>query len=72
MAHNITFTPNKTYATKANAVKAVEAKYGADEGFAATDLRYLVVQGDDGRFFPVFIGEAAIRRGVHFHFCCAA
>lgn len=51
----------KTYATEANADYAV-AKRGFD------DLRYFVMKNEEGRYFPVFVGEAAVQRGVHFHF----
>jgi hypothetical protein len=56
-------TPVKTCATEASAIKAAEAKFGQ------TDLRYLVMKTDGGRFYPLFIGEPAIHAGVHFHFC---
>ena len=23
---------------------------------------------EDGRFFPVFVGEVALQNGIHFHF----
>jgi hypothetical protein len=59
----VQITPVKTYQTGANAIKATEAKFGQ------TDLRYLVIKTDDGRFYPLFIGEAAVQAGVHFHFC---
>lgn len=52
---------SKTYATEANAVKAV-----VNKGF--DDLRFFVMQNKEGRFFPVFVGMIAIDRGVHFHF----
>ncbi len=51
----------KTYATEANAVKAV-VKKGFD------NLRFFVMQNKEGRFFPVFVGEIAVQHGVHFHF----
>lgn len=70
MAHLVTFNPSKTYATKANAVKAVEAKFGPNqEHFGSADLHYVIMQNEEGRFFPLFIGERALHRGVHFHFC---
>lgn len=64
MAHQIEVTPSKTYATAANAIKAVEARYnGADE------LRYFLANTPDGRYFPIFLNaEKALSRGVHFHF----
>lgn len=65
MARLMTLEANKTYATRENAVKAVEAKYPA----AGNDgLTYFIMTTPEGRFFPVFPGERAIQRGVHFHF----
>lgn len=70
MAHLTTFTPTKTYATRENAIKAVEKICGPNEAhFASTDLRYVLLQDDAGRWFPVFIGQAALTAGMHFHFC---
>ena len=55
-------TASKTYATKDNVRKAV-AKLGLQ------DLRYFIfcTEGTQ-RFFPVFVGQDALRRGAHFHF----
>jgi hypothetical protein len=39
-------TSVKTCATEASAVKTTEAKFGQ------TDLRYLVMKNDGGRFYP--------------------
>lgn len=65
MAELITIEPTKTYATAANAVKAVEKVFPAadDDG-----LRYIIQRTDDGRYFPIFVGTRAVGRGVHFHF----
>lgn len=52
---------NTTYATAENAIKAVD-----EHGFS--DLRFIVAVNSRGRYFPVFIGEAAVREGVHFYF----
>ena len=52
---------SKTYASEANADKAV-----ANAGFS--DLRHFMMQDDAGRFFPVFVGQDAVHAGVHFHF----
>lgn len=52
----------KTYAYKENAIKAAEAAYGEH------NLRYLVMENDEGRWVPIFIGQAAVQAGVHFHF----
>lgn len=61
MTAKFTFEATKTYATEANADKAV-----AKKGFS--DIRHFMMKTDDGRFFPVFVGQAAVSRGVHFHF----
>ena len=61
--HQIELTPVKTYASKANAVKAVEKKYG-NNGTS----RFFIMQTDEGRFFPVFVGLHALNEGVHFNF----
>lgn len=55
----------KSYATAANAIKAVEKKFPES---ADDDLRYMILQNEEGRFFPVFIGMDALQVGVHFHF----
>lgn len=69
MAHHFNINPVKTYATQANAVKAVEKRFGPNEPmFGAAELHYLTVQDKDGRWFPVFFGERALRAGVHHHF----
>lgn len=49
----------KSYATKKNAQKAVE-KTG-DQKF-----RHFYMTTEEGRFFPVFVGQVAIDAGVHF------
>jgi len=43
----------KTYATEANAIKAVESKLDK----VTQDLRYIIVCNANGRFYPVFLGE---------------
>lgn len=55
---------SKTYATEANAVKAVEKKFGNWEN----DLRYFIMPTPDGRFGVVFVGVSALQDHVHFHF----
>jgi hypothetical protein len=64
MAHLITLEATKTYATRENAIKAFEKKFGH------TNLRYIIMQHTDGRFFPaaLFDGGRAMHEGVHFHF----
>ena len=52
----------KTYATEENADRAAEEKFGS------TSLRYFVHRGEDGRFFPVFVGQEAVAAMAHFHF----
>lgn len=64
MARFMELTPNKTYATQANAIKAVEKFPGANND----GLTYFLQRTEDGRFFPVFVGERAIQHMVHFHF----
>ena len=58
----IEIEPSKTYATRENAIKAFEKKCGN------RNVRYFIMQHTDGRYFPVAIGEQAIREMVHFHF----
>lgn len=73
MAHHFVPSPNKTYATRENAVKAVEKVYGANEGhFGGAQLHYVTMQTAEGRWFPLFFGERALRAGVHHKFCVAA
>lgn len=72
-AHLMQLVANKTYATKENAIKAVQKKFGPNhEHFGSADVRYVVLQNDEGRFFPLFIGTSALHAGVHFHFNVAA
>lgn len=65
MAKLLTLTPTKTYATEANAIKAVEKRFpeSTNDG-----LRYIIMPTPDGRFYPVFVGNSAVHAGVHFHF----
>jgi hypothetical protein len=51
----------KVYATEENALKAVSRK-GFDH------LRFFLMKDDNGKFFPVFVGQQAVQSGVHFHF----
>ena len=60
----------KTYASEANAVKAVEKVFPAGGN---GDLRYIVVPVTvEGklRYSPLFVGNSAIEAGAHFHFNC--
>lgn len=61
MSSKFEFTPVKTYATEANADRAV-AKAGFEE------LRHFIIKSGDNRFFPVFVGHPALEAGVQFHF----
>lgn len=65
MAKLLTLTPNKTYATEANAIRAVEKRFPESDN---DGLRYILQRTPDGRFYPVFIGNSAVHAGVHFHF----
>lgn len=64
-AHLMNITPVRDYATRANAIKAVEKKFDLAQD---NDLRFFIMQTEAGRFFPVFVGERAVQAGVHFHF----
>ena len=66
MARLIKLESNKTYATAANVVKAVE------KCTAFKELRYFITCNEQGRFFPVFIGQQALLEQVHFHFSVVA
>jgi len=58
----LTIKPTKTYATEANADKAV-----ANKGFS--HLRhFMMIEPETGRWFPVFIGQTAMQEGVQYHF----
>jgi len=65
MAKLIEIEGVKTYASRANAQKAVEKKIPVD---SLKNLRYFIHTGSDGRFFPVFLGQEALQEGIHFHF----
>lgn len=62
MANLVNIETVKSYATKENAVKAFEKLFGD------CDVRYLVMQNAEGRYFPVGLGEKALQNMVHFHF----
>lgn len=73
MAHHFTPSPNKTYATRENALKAVEKVYGPDEAhFGSAKLHFVLMQNEAGRWFPLFIGERALQHGAHHKFCVMA
>lgn len=58
-------TPNKTYATHANAVKAVGNKLHPER---LKGQRFFVMRTDECRYFPVFVGQQALQGGIHFLF----
>ena len=64
MTKQVEITPSRTYATEANAIRAVEKTFGNAEG-----LRWVMMRNEEGRFYPLFIGNSALQAGVHFHFC---
>lgn len=65
MAQCITIEPTRTYATVENVHKAV-ARVITNPALA--NLRYMVQQHTDGRFFPLFVGQESVRAGIYFHF----
>lgn len=67
-AHQFVPTPVKTYATEANAIKAVHKHFPNEAHFGAADLHYVIMQNSEGRFFPLFFGERALRHFAHQHF----
>jgi uncharacterized protein YegP (UPF0339 family) len=69
MARLIELTGTKTYATKANAIKAVDKVVKNPQ---YDNLRYMIITTDDGRFFPCFIGQECLQAGIHFHFAVVA
>lgn len=72
-AHHYSPQPSKTYATRANAIKAVEKAYGENcEHFGSADLHYVIMATAEGRYYPLFIGERALKFGAHFHFSVVA
>jgi hypothetical protein len=64
MARLVEIEFTKTYASKANAIKAVEKTFGLE---SHSELRYMVIPVGD-RFGILFVGNSAIHAGVHFHF----
>jgi hypothetical protein len=62
MAKLITLEVTKTYATRENAIKAFEKRFGD------APIRYMVLQMGE-RWFPVALDpNTAMQYGVHFHF----
>lgn len=56
---------NKTYTNEKNALRAVYNKYPAD---SEDGLMFIIHRNEEGRYFPIFVGERAIQAMVHFHF----
>lgn len=54
----------KSYATEANAQKAVDKKLSQE---VQNKLHWFIAE-QNGRFFPVFCGQTALQAGMHFHF----
>lgn len=67
MIARVPITPVKTYASIENVEKAIAKKF-PDNASWPDSIRYFIVQSEDGRFFPVFIGQKALHYGIHFHF----
>lgn len=70
MANKIDIVFPKTYATEANAEKAVCKVLGNDHK-KDMNLRYTfvpVVEGESVRYGVLFFGNAAIEAHIHFHF----
>lgn len=65
----ITLTPNRTYASAENAMRAVLKVFPADAAHCS-NLTYFLQRTADDRFFPVFVGERALHAGAHMHFNC--
>ena len=61
MNREFKITAPKTYKTADNARKAV-AKVGLE------GIRHFIMINEEGRFFPVFVGQDAMQAGAHFHF----
>lgn len=59
--------PVRTYASKQNAIAAVNKAFAGNIA-DKTNYRYFIHQTDDGRFFPVFIGQECLAAGIHFKF----
>lgn len=69
MATEVKLEPYRTYATRENAEKALN-KYPLIQN--DMNLRYLMVQNEAGRWYPVFLGQKAVEVGVHHvPFCIA-
>lgn len=65
MATQVTVNPQKTYISPDNARAAI-AKFPAIDN--NPELRYVILQNEEGRYFAAFLGEIAVQYGIHFHF----
>lgn len=73
MAKLINIEYTKTYATVANAEKAVAKLLGAEHKEESSALRYMILPVEvEGRvrYGVLFIGMSAAEEGIHFHFNC--
>ena len=59
--------PTKTYATRENAIKAVEKAYPGDQ-----ELVYIMGITEDKRYYPIFVGVKALRHQTFTKFCTVA
>ena len=67
--------PNKTYANKKNAEKAVEKMIAKNPWMEEEKARftYSIIWNEEGRCFPVFFGASSIQAGIfHLGFNCVA
>lgn len=59
--------PSKTYASKENAIAAVEKLYNHPEA-GEEILHFTVVRNEDGRWFPICMHDTAVKAGTFAHF----
>lgn len=64
-AHQVKIKPARTYKTEQNALTAVANSVPGQN----PNLRFILMQNPEGRWYPVFLGEPAVQAGAHFHFC---
>jgi hypothetical protein len=69
MATEMKLIPSTTYASHATALKAVEKMVGLrhEDG-----IRFMIVQDSAGRFYPLFVGNEAVRAGTFHKFVTVA
>lgn len=61
-----TCSTSKTYATEEGAVKRAEAIV-ANLHEMFKNQTYIIMQADNGRYVPVFVGQRALEAGLQFH-----